>query len=188
MLTLSFSLIFSSLAICESAVILDTATHFAPWSWYAGAYQGYCTSIFLLLEVYQNPKMPRADRIGAVLDHIYGPPSVSTRERNRDILRALAKYFQRHLDLRKMQPLQLPAESSDAHSVMDSPLSFGMMDPNQRINDWQAEMGYGQHYGQHVIPSTVEDWWSYPAQYTIPEHPSSTGMWTADFGINGCMD
>ena len=188
MLTLSFSLIFSSLAICESAMFLDTATHFAPWSWYAGVYQGYYTSIFLLLEVYQNPKMPRADRIGVVLDHIYGPPSISTRERNRDILRALAEYLQRHLDLRKRQPLHLPAESSAANSAMDSPLSFGMMDPSQRINDWQAEMGYNQNYGQDVIPSAIGDWWDYPAQYSLPEHPSSREMWTDDFGMSASMD
>ena len=188
MLTFSFSLIFSSLAICESAMMLDTAPHFAPWSWYAGAYQGYCTSIILLLEVYQNPKMPRADRIGLVLDHIYGPPSVSTRERNRDILRALAKYLQRHLDLHQMQPLPLPAQSSAANSVIDSPLNFGMMDPSQRINDWQAEMGYDQNYGQDVIPSAVGDWWNYPAQYALPEHPSSREMWAADFGLNAGTD
>ena len=188
MLTLSFSLIFSSLAICESAMILDTAPRFTPWSWYTGAYQGYCTSIFLLLEVYENPKMPRADRIGVVLDHIYGPPSISTRERNRDILRALTKHLQRHLDVRKMQPLQLPQGSSAAGNLMDLPLSFGMTDPSQRINDWQAEMDYGQNYGQDVIPSTVEGWWNYQAQYTIPEDPSSREMWTADFGMNAGMD
>ena len=183
-----FSLIFSSLAICESAMILDTAPHFTPWSWYAGAYQGYCASICLLLEVYENPKMPRADRIGVVLDHIYGPPSVSTRERNRDILRALAKYLQRHLDVRKMQPLQSPPGSLAADNLMDLPLSFGTIDPSQRINDWQAEMGYGQDYGQDVVPFTVEGLWNYQAQYTIPEHLSSREMWTADFGMNAGTD
>ena len=188
MLTLSFSLIFSSLAICESAMILETAPHFTPWSWYAEAYQGYCTSIFLLLEVYEKPKMPRADRIGVVLDHIYGPPSVSSRERNRDILRALSKHLQRHPDVRKLQPLQLPPGSSAADNLMDLPLNYGMIDPSQRINDWQAEMGYGQNYGQDVIPSTIEGWWNYQGQYTIPEHPSSREMWTADFGMNAGMD
>ena len=132
--------------------------------------------------------MPRADRIGAVLDHVYGPPSVSTRERNRDILRALAKYLQRHLDVRKMQPMQTPPESSTTNTLMDLPPSFGMIDPSQRINDWQAEMGYDQNYGQGVIPSAVEDWWNYPAQYTLPEHPSSSEMWTADFGRNAGMN
>ena len=169
-------------------MILDTAAHFAPWSWYAGVYQGYCTSIFLLLEAYQNPRMPLADRIEVVLDHIYGLPSVSTRERNGDILRVLAKYLQRYVDLGRVQPLQLPAESSTANSVVDSPLSFGMMDPSQRINDWQAGMGYEQNYGQAVTPSTVGDWWNYPAQYTIPEHPSCREMWAAEFGMSAGMD
>ena len=132
--------------------------------------------------------MPRADRIGVVLDHIYGPPSVSTRERNRNILRTLARYLQRHLDLRKMQPLQLPAENLAANSVIDPPLSFGMMNPSQRINDWQTEEGFDQNYGQEVVPSTVGDWWNYPAQFALPEHPSCREMWAADFGMSAGMD
>ncbi|KAL2036736.1 hypothetical protein N7G274_010531 [Stereocaulon virgatum] len=180
------TLVQSSLIVCESAVKLDASPYLAPWSWYAGAFQRYHTSVFLLIEIYRNPQMQRADRVEAVLDHVFGAPTVSSRERNHEILRILATKLDEHLlhNLDSVKPtLQGPTITMENGPAPE----FTMVDPHQRIDEWQQQMYYNQHYMQEMTPTTNDEWWDYQNQYAVAEHPVSNNTWIEDFGMNSMM-
>ena len=176
----------SSLIVCESAAKLDTSPYLAPWSWYAGAYQRYHTSVFLLIEVYRNPQMQRADRVEAVLDHVFGAPNVSSRERNREILRILATKLDEHL-LHNFESVEPTLQGLTVNMENGPTPAFTMIDPQQRIDEWQSEVYYNQDYMQEMIPATNDEWWSFRNQYAVAEHPVSNNMWIEDFGMSSSM-
>ena len=131
--------------------------------------------------------MPRADRIRAVLDHVFGAPSVSSRERNRDVLRILAAKLDEYLNIRKVENAESAVHSLPIDMASGLAPDFTLMDPEQRINEWQSEKYYNQDYMQEMTPTTTDDWWSYQTQYAVAEHPMSRNMWTEDFGMNPGM-
>ena len=178
----------SSLAVCESAIVLDTAADLTPWSWYARAYQRYCTSIFLLLEVHRNPKMPRIERITAVLDHVYGPPSVSSCKRNNQILKALASNLHGFLQNCNMKPMELPTPHFLKSQWTGSFPDLGITEQTGSTNRHQGGMGYDHAYGQDIIPNAPEDWYYYPAPYPPPADDTVKAHSTSDTCMNAGMD
>lgn len=69
--------------------MLETDPDLAPWSWYAGAYHQYHSTLALIIEIHQTPHIPEADRIGAVISHCFGPSNIATELRTGIILKAI---------------------------------------------------------------------------------------------------
>ncbi|KAL6720033.1 hypothetical protein ACLMJK_001954 [Lecanora helva] len=85
----------ASLFITESAATLETAPDLGTWAWHPYFHQQYFPAIFLLMEIYRNPNLPRAERINAILDYAFGrSPGLNSREKNRDTLRLLLRKLQ----------------------------------------------------------------------------------------------
>lgn len=88
----------------ESAVILETASDLAPWSWFSTTYQQYHTIIVFLLELKQNPDLPEAPRIGLLFDHVFGPVYGITRnQRVLDLLCLLRDCLDGYYKLRGLK-------------------------------------------------------------------------------------
>lgn len=188
MLTTDFcSLIKSSLTICESAAALETDPDLHPWAWYAGAYQQYHTSVFLLMEILRYPTMPYAERINATLGHVFSrAPNVSTAERNQDILRLLAEGLERMRQARKVSMQQY------SPSVHSNDVTATAFDPGeaQWMGSWQPEMGFRQEYLRTptLTPETVEDqWWNYPSGHGMGGFESSAEGWGEGYAMSDRM-
>ena len=70
--------------------MLDTDPDVARWAWYSGAYHQFHSILTLLIDLYQNPDLPEAGRINAVMDHVFGQSSAPTPQlRCATILRAI---------------------------------------------------------------------------------------------------
>ena len=90
-LPINCSLTTLSLQICETVSRLEVHPDLAPWAWYARPFQ-CCPSALLLNRINNDPQIPQADRINAVMEHLFGTaPTGDNQERNRDVL----EYFMR---------------------------------------------------------------------------------------------
>jgi hypothetical protein len=80
----------SSLGLAEVGAILDTDPDVGQWAWYSSAYHQYHAILTLMIDLYQNPELPQAARISAVMDHVFGQSSAQTPQlRCAQILRAV---------------------------------------------------------------------------------------------------
>jgi hypothetical protein len=98
---LTTRLSISSLIILDSAVLLETSPILSTWSWYASTYQQYHTIIHFLIEMHENPNLAGAERIGLMIDHVFGASYGQTRsERVFDLLCLLRDSLAGYLKLR----------------------------------------------------------------------------------------
>ena len=90
----------------------------------------------MLMEIYRDPNLPHADRISAIIDHVFErPPAPNSRERNRDILRLLLEKLEWH-----PQTQQQPdyGYASDASSEMSgSTYAMAVSNANEIHVPWQ---------------------------------------------------
>lgn len=77
------------LDLMEAALTLETDPDLAVWSWYAGAYQQYHSILPMLCFVYLDPNIPDAERVMAIVDHIFGQSSASRSSRAAEILQSV---------------------------------------------------------------------------------------------------
>jgi hypothetical protein len=93
----------------EAAMLFETTPRLAPWHWVAGALQQYHAAFLLLVEVYQYPNFPQADRLWHVLDWVFEPPLQLDREQKAVvILQELSRRLQIYHSARKSKgPLAL---------------------------------------------------------------------------------
>lgn len=112
-------LITSAVVIIELATQLDTHPAFAPWRWYAGAYQQYHSALVLATEMFYHPHQREAQRIWACLDYVFELDGrISSEEKGRQILVEIMGKMGIYMSMRKMRAPTLTASASPAKQAV----------------------------------------------------------------------
>jgi hypothetical protein len=162
------------LAVAENGAILDTDPDIGHWAWYNLAYHQYHAVLTLMIDLYQNPDLPQAGRISAVLDHVFGPSSAPTPQlRCGQILRAVRDNMASFLTaIGSVDPQSALFDRSAPHpAILDENQEFPTSYPeafdsaqveNATLSDsdiwwlWQPEMQYVEQQpmdGCAILPS-----------------------------------
>ena len=94
----------SGLYSVENAVAMERIPELKKWRWYNGAYQQWHIAFLLLSIIFEEPKLPLAERIWAVVDFVFEPDlAVSRTQRARAIIAAMRDRTAVYRDLRRTQ-------------------------------------------------------------------------------------
>ncbi|KIW99932.1 uncharacterized protein Z518_10860 [Rhinocladiella mackenziei CBS 650.93] len=167
----------SGLDVCETAVLLETDPDLANWAWYAPAYQQYHSILFLLVSIYQTPELPEGDRIMTMIDHVFGPSTVSSGQiRSMTVLKALKDNMASFLAAVGSPNYRLP-RGKPPHQ----PGPHMLTPPTDSLTVAQGSTVGDQNLTYFDVDSmspsiTAEDiWWPWPPQMPLLEQGDSFG-------------
>ena len=123
------------------------------------------------MELHRDPLTPYAERIGRVLDHIFGaaPPHTDSRERSRSLLQLLVDEFDKLIQLRKVRIPQLAISDNGSTSSTDHSGMVSTPEDGQQWSQWpQPEPIYAPTFNRRDLPPVSDGvWWPIPAQQGI---------------------
>lgn len=155
---LSSLTISSGLRSMENAVALERIPELSKWRWYNGAYQQWHIAFLLLSIVYQEPKLPNAERIWNVIDFVFEPDlSLSQSQRARAIIAAVRDRTAVYRDLRRIRIPVSMKDGLDKQRKASEAASMGTDLDAKSSSDSAATTNHGAGAGD-VRYSTDQSW------------------------------
>ena len=124
----------------------------------------------MLMEVYQDPSIPRADKINDILDYVFGRfPGQGTRERNRDVLRLLMKKLNDIASLDQAQRIDAISQSNIGLTISDQANIIPDVPDTSAPWQWSPMMDVAGGPGSYASAPSVHDWTPAPSTYAMSE-------------------
>jgi hypothetical protein len=124
----------------ESGATLETAADLSAFAWFAGAYQQYHTVLLLLTERYKDPEFPGSDRIGTIIDHIFGHCyGVSLTQRCEDILWMIKDGLESFYSLQGVTSPHKESDRQDNNSEENNDLNLQDIDVQMKLSEAELE-------------------------------------------------
>ena len=124
----------------------------------------------MLMEVYRDPDIPRADRINAILDYVFGRfPGQGSRERNRDVLRLLMKRLNDITSLDQAQYTNTNPQPYIGPTLIDEPNIIPDMAETYVPWQWSPMTDLAGGPGSYASAPNFHNWTSIPSTKCMSE-------------------
>ena len=122
------------------------------------------------MEIHLHPRSPYAERINAVLSHVFGSfTGMGSGERSRYLLQLLGEEINKMTQMRRFKLPQLIVSDNGSSSPNDHTGMATTPEDGPQWGQWQPEPAYGHGYRRGDLPPVSDGvWWPNPAQTGIP--------------------